>query len=185
MIAGVSRLREGAHYNYSTLGHTLLVATVHPPSEDIRMLEFGDASFALVIRDGIVFMLAKLGDRPWCASHYNWWINPPFLRPEPLNDLQNIEAGISLQTCLADASTGLVVAARSFNLSSDFGRTLLETVVTQIRFGLDPWHQLEVAEQLLNRSPDLDWLLGEAVCLQLCQPEEKQVGLTVAEYGLA
>jgi hypothetical protein len=156
-----------------------------PAGEDIRALNQGDASFALLVRDNIVFMLAKMGRRPWTASHYNWWINPPFLRPDPFVHLQAEDTGIALQTCLADACTGMVAATRTFGLSSDFGRVLLKTVANQMLQGLDPWHQLEVATELLERSPDLSLLLKEAVCLQFCQMEESQTDLDTEEMGLA
>jgi hypothetical protein len=156
-----------------------------PAGEDIRALNQGDASFALLVRENIVFMLAKIGRRPWAASHYNWWINPPFLRPDPLVDLQTEDIGIALQTCLADACTGMVAATRTFGLSSDFSRVLLKTVAKQMQRGLDPWHQLEVATELLERSPDLSLLLKEAVCLQFCQMEEGQADLAREETELA
>ncbi|MGD8562066.1 MAG: hypothetical protein PVG03_06010 [Desulfarculaceae bacterium] len=156
-----------------------------PTGEDIHALSQGDASFALLVRENIIFLLAKMGRRSWTVSHYNWWINPPFLRPDPLVHLQAEDTGIALQTCLADACTGMVAATRTFGLSSDFGRVLLKTVAKQMLQGLDPWHQLEVATELLERSPDLSLLLKEAVCLQFCQMEEGQPDLDTEEMGLA
>ena len=172
LFAGVSRLTEGVHYNYSVCGHTLLLSLAHPTSRDIRAIKQGEAAFALLVRENIVFLLVKIGARPWAASQYNWWINPPFLRPDPQTGLQSCEAGITLPTCLADANTGLVAAARNLYLSPDLGRTLLETVARQARLGLDPWRQLEVAQELLERSPDLSPLLKEAVCLHFFPTQE-------------
>lgn len=171
LLDGVYGLTEGIHYNYSTYGHTLVVSLARPGKEDIRAVNHGDNAFALVVRENIVFLLAKIGGRAWKASHYNWWLNPPHLRPDTFADLHTGNNALALQTCLADARTGLVAAVRTFKLSTDFGKALLETVAGQIRNGLDPWRQLGVARELLDRSPDQDWMLDEAVCVQLYQAD--------------
>ncbi len=177
LFDGVSRLTEGVHYNYSVCGHTLLLSLAGPTGRDVLAIEQGEAAFALLVREDIVFLLVKIGGRPWTATHYNWWINPPFLRPDVQTDLQPCEAGIVLQTCLADARTGLVAAARNFYLSSDFGQTLLETVARQVMRGLDPWRQLTLAQKILERSPDLSPLLKEAVCLHFFPTQEPEADL--------
>ena len=171
LIPGVSQLTIGIHYNYSVYGHTLLISQEQPTGDDVLALDKGDAAFALLVRDNIVFMLTKLGDRPWNASHYNWWINPPFLRSDPLTDLTSIDKSIALHACLAAADTGLVAAARTFCLSPDLSRALLQAVANQVRLGVDPWHQLEVARELLEQSPDLSCLLKDVVCVQFRQPD--------------
>jgi hypothetical protein len=174
LLAGVYGLTEGIHYNYSTYGHTLVISLAQPAREDIHAINHNDAAFALVVRDDIVFMLAKIGHRPWSASHYNWWINPPHLRPDPLTDLQATDPAIALQTCLTDVSTGLVAAARTFMLSREFGKSLLKAAADQIRKGLDAWHQLGVAREILGRSPDQAWMLEEAACVEFCQADGKE-----------
>ena len=177
LFAGVSRLTEGVHYNYSVCGHTLLLSLAGPTGRDIHAIKQGEAAFALLVRENIVFLLVKIGGRPWTATHYNWWINPPFLRPEVQADLESCEAGITLQTCLADARTGLVAATRNFYLSADFGRTLLETVARQVRLGLDPWRQLTLAQKILEQAPDVSPLLKEAVCLHFFPTQEPEAGV--------
>ncbi len=184
LIPGVKRLTAGSHYNYTCHGHTLIVSAAKMRSTEIDQFEAGEVDFALFVHERIVFMLACVGSRPWFASHYNWWINPPHLRPDPVNDLQTKSTAIKLHVCLADARTGIVASINEFALSPDFGGALLEAVAGQVRHGLDPWRHLALAKSVLSRSTDLGWMLKEALCVQFRKADAKRTSQANGEVGL-
>jgi hypothetical protein len=184
LLPGVGRLIPGSHYNYTTHGHTLIISAAKLKTTEIDQFDRGEVAFALFVHERIVFMLTCVGARPWIASHYNWWINPPHLRPDPVADLQAKSTAITLHACLADARTGIASAVHDYELSPDFGGALLEAVAGQVRHGLDPWRHLVVAKSVLSRSPDLGWMLKQALCVQFCQAEPGRSSLTNGEVGL-
>ncbi|MFH0824283.1 MAG: hypothetical protein V2B18_16135 [Pseudomonadota bacterium] len=56
--------------------------------------------FALSATDEAIFFLLRFGDDPWHAADYNWWINPPVMRPDPLADLAGLKGGLPMSVRL-------------------------------------------------------------------------------------
>jgi hypothetical protein len=157
--------QEGVHYNYTPGGHTLTISMKEPTSPDVEAVRRGQASFALICREEAIFILSRFGHLPWKVSHYNWWINPPVMRPDPWADMERLNGGVATSVCLVNASDGVVAALRVVTLSHELSRLLLELVQVQARPPFDPWRYLDVVEQTCAESLKPERLLRETLCM--------------------
>jgi hypothetical protein len=162
---GGTGFEEGVHYNYTPGGHTLTLSTMNPGPSEIYDVRKGQSVFALGVAEEALFLFAKFGDGSWQVANYNWWINPPVMRPDPTDDLQRLRDGLSLNVCLVSASNGLVEALRSVRLSLEFGSFLLGSIEQQARRPFDPWHYLDVVEKATARYRDESSIMREVTCL--------------------
>jgi len=118
------------------------------------------------------FFLERIGSGPWTTSHYNWWLNPPGMRPDPLAELGAGSTGITLPVELVDAFDGAVTAARTFFISTEPAAILRKCVLDQIASVLDPWDHLDTAGRVLGRFGDLSWMAIEALWLECGRPDQ-------------
>jgi hypothetical protein len=162
---GVTGYEEAIHYNYTTGGHTLILSRNDPGLSEIYDVRKGQTTFALGLADEVLFLFGKFGDQSWQMAHYNWWINPPVMRPDPMNDLHSLNGGFSVNVCLINASNGLVAALRSVNLSDDFSSCLLGSVERQIHHSFDPMHYLEVVEKTRGKYLDEGSIITDSICV--------------------
>jgi hypothetical protein len=162
---GVTKFEEGVHYNYTPGGHTLILSRRNPSLAEIYDVRKGPSLFALGLEQEVLVFMAKFGDWPWQVAHYNWWINPPIMRPDPMDDLHRCNGGLALNVCLVNASNGLVEALRAVRLSQDFGCFLLEAVELQTRHPFDPMHYLGVVEKASAEFHDDKRVVENAICL--------------------
>lgn len=156
---------EGLHFNYTYCGHSLIWAVDDPSAHQIAEIQGADGAFGLFVHKTTLCLLVKFGDLPWQAAHYNWWINPPIMRPEPGKDLRSLSGGISLGACLVDAATGIVRALRSMTMPRDFGRILLQNVRTQAVPPFDPWGHTALIENINRAYPSAADMMREAICM--------------------
>ena len=168
LIDGVTRLTPGAYYNYNNEGHFMIKSVENPSHREISSIGEGRALFGLILRESAIILLANFNCREWTAAHYNWWINPPVHRPDPVGDLVRLHEGLMLHVLLADASTGVIEVSQDFPLPSRFGRILLKRVAWQASAVFDPYRHLEVFNQTLTCYPALGELLAEAACVYSC-----------------
>ncbi|AFM27766.1 hypothetical protein [Desulfomonile tiedjei] len=164
---GVTGYEEAIHYNYTTGGHTLILSTKNPDLSLIYDIRKGPATLALGLDEEVLFFFGRFGDQSWQKAHYNWWINPPIMRPDPMDDFHNLKDGVSLNVGLINASNGLVAALRSVKISGDFSRCLLGSVEQQIRHPFDPMHYLEVVEKSRGKYLDESSILNDSICLSV------------------
>jgi|GEM_PF-5328626 len=166
LVRGVHGYEEGVHYNYTRGGHDLRMVVKEPHRSVVDAIQKQPAWFALVRREAAVFILSRFGSLPWKVAHYNWWINPPLMRPDPWSDLMRLNgSGLSASVCLVDATDGIVAALRSVRLSLELSRLFIQMVEIQTRPPFDPWRYLEVVEQTCSEGFEPETLLREAACL--------------------
>lgn len=165
---GVTGFEEGAHYNYTMGGHTLILSVKNPLLSQINAVKEGEAVFGLMVREEAIFLLCRFGSLDWQVTHYNWWINPPVLRPDPRADAQCVQGRAVLAVALVNASDGIVHALRSVRLHEEFSHHLLSAVEAQTRPRFDPWRYMEVVEEVLHGSRTPAALLNEAMCVYTC-----------------
>ncbi|MGC9031106.1 MAG: hypothetical protein ACP5LD_15740 [Desulfomonilaceae bacterium] len=146
-MTGMKSCQEGIHYNFTPGGHTLVAALPNPATEVIKSVREGEVSFGLAAREQALFLLIKIGTLPWRAAHYNWWINPPVMRPDALGAFISNDTVIDINMCLVDAETGIVKALKTLRLSEDFSEALLQIVELQARNRFDPWAYLDTVEK--------------------------------------
>jgi len=160
---GVSSYAAGVHYNYSSAGHTLILSRIDPGLSEIFDVRKGCATFAIGVTEEVLFLFGKFGDQAWQMAHYNWWINPPIMRPDPVNDLHSLNGGFSVSICLINAANGIVEALRSVHFSHDFASLILGSVELQIHYRFDPEHYAAVVERAGRNYLDERRILGESI----------------------
>jgi hypothetical protein len=165
LVQGVHGYEEGVHYNYTFGGHTLRIAVTEPCPSQAYAVQHGQALFALAHREEAIFILSRFGDLPWTVSHYNWWTNPPVMRPDPWMDMKRMNGGVRAGVCLVNASNGIVAALRTVRLSPELSRVLIAMVQVQMKPAFDPWRYLEVVGQTFDENPDAVSLLKGALCM--------------------
>jgi hypothetical protein len=138
---------EGFHYNYTFGGHTIILSVLSPTGAEIKAVRSGRWKFALSATDEAIFFLLRFGDDPWHAADYNWWINPPVMRPDPLADLAELKASLPISVCLVDAAGGRVAALRMIRLPVEFGTVLLTLVERQTHRGFDSCRYLDLVQE--------------------------------------
>ena len=168
-ISGLSELTQGTHYNYTALGHTLVKSVIHPSAKEVAAIAKGEATFGIYIEDRVLFFLCKLGTH-WTASHYNWWINLPELRPDPAAELSMPDKTISVAVNLMNAGNAQIEAANTFRIPEKPAVMLRQCVCEQIASVLDPWDHLETARKALGRASSLDWMARKASWIACCRP---------------
>ncbi len=169
-IRQIARVTRGTHYNYTSGGHRLIRSVLRPPSAEVTALRLGEATFGLYVEDGVLFFLCCIGNGPWAASHYNWWLNPQQMRPDPLAELGAGNPGILLPVELVDACDGAVAATATFLISVEPSEILRKCVLTQIESVLDPWDHLDTAGRVLGRHPDMSWMAADALWIECGRP---------------
>ena len=169
-ITGMVQLTQGTHYNYTSAGHRLILSVLRPSAEEVAALRSGDASFGLYVEEAVIFFLCRIGCRPWCAGHYNWWINPPEIRPDPLKEIGCGAIPVRLSVEMVNAADGRMVAKNDFALPRRAALLIRNFVLGQIETMLDPWDHLESAGRILNRSQNLSWMVDEAIWVARCRP---------------
>ena len=168
-ISGLAQLVPGTHYNYTRLGHTLVIATIRPSKAEVAALMYGgEVTFGLYVEDRVLFFLCNLGSG-WTASHYNWWLNLPELRPNPQNEDAR-DTSISLAVRLVNAANGRTEAENTYRIPAEPAAVLRQCVCDQIERVLDPWDHLETAHKVLAGVPNLEEVLRKALWIVSCRP---------------
>jgi hypothetical protein len=163
---GVTSFEDGVHYNYTLGCHTLTIAVKDPSISEIAEVQVKQSMFALEIVDEAVILLSKFGGAPWRFAHYNWWINAPVMRADPVSDLKGLNnGGFWINVCLVNSLNGFIEALRSVYLSHELSFLLLQNVAIQTHCVFDPWHYLEVIERTSRKFRDTNSILSDAICV--------------------
>lgn len=164
LIPGIRGYEVGVHYNFTAGGHSLRMVTKDPTAGEVQSVQQGRACLALTRKEDVIFILSRFGDLPWKVAHYNWWINPPVMRPDPWDDERRLNGrGVQMSVCLVNATDGLVQALRAVRLSEELSSMLMKLVQNQMRPPFDPWRYLEVVNYTLTGGINIDDLLRGAV----------------------
>ncbi len=173
LYPGISEFAEGTHFNYTISGLSLIYSVSSPDSSLINSFRQGEATLGIAIRDQALFLLSKIGTIPWRVAHYNWWINPPVMRPDPMGSGDIITPISSIAGILIDSETGIIQAFRSLFPPKTFARRLLIEVEYQIRSRFEPWDYLDLVEGVLGSQSDVDALVSSAICMNSCNKKEE------------
>ena len=151
LYPGATCLACGTHYQYTPRGHFLILSVEHPRRDEIAAIEAGMGLFGLFVQDEVLILLSQFGPGPCRTAHYNWWFNPPDLRPDIRTALAVDEPHIDLQTILVDAGSGIILSARRYSIGPPFSRRMLAQIGTQIGAPFDPWQHLDTVAEVLAR----------------------------------
>ena len=165
LYEGFFNLHEGSHYNYTNHGHTFIKSVANPDQREIAAINDGKIIIALLTSNDVIILLFNLGSEAWEATHYNWWINPPELRPDPIAELPCTPNGIPLRVLLVDSSNGKIAAAGMYRIPENFSRALLKQTALQAYSDFDPYSHLETFQEICWRYPEKKDLLNEAICV--------------------
>ena len=165
---GASEFLEGTHFNFTIGGRSLILSVRGPDSRHIREINNGDVVLGLALRAQVLFVLAKFGQLPWNVGHYNWWINPPIIRPDPITEAEALNDVRPMGVVLLDADSGIVKTVRTVHPPKEFRQRLLYEVEVQIRSRFNPWEYLEVVDESLKRSSGKEAIIRQAVCICSC-----------------
>ena len=165
LVPGVPSFQEGVHYNYTVGGHTLFIGMAEPSEAQIQAIQRGQVLFALTRKETAIFVLTRFGDLAWTATPYNWWINAPVIRPDPWDDMAQLQGGLRASVCLVNTLDGVVAALRIITLPKEISHLFMDMVKEQMRPPFDPWRYLEVVEETFKGNPDLKMLLRDASCM--------------------
>lgn len=131
---------EGAHYNYRSGAHELLLFFASPSAAEIKAVRQGAARFALHVRPPVLLLLWSFAPALlWSDAPYSWHLVPGEERDLPSADL-DAGKGALLRIVMVDAATGIVRAIRAVSLTASFTGALH----TAIRNQADaPWRESE------------------------------------------
>jgi hypothetical protein len=125
-----STCSEGSEYSYSTRGYELKLCFSNPFHEEIASIADGNASFDLLIEEGIVFFLFRFDPGiPWSCVPYCYWGIPEDQRQVPP---PHGEQGTLLTVLLIDADNSLLKAVREVELEPSFCLNLHHAIATQL-----------------------------------------------------
>lgn len=165
---GASGFAEGNHFNFSAAACSLIVSEKSPDSQLIDSIGRGSLTLGLSVREEALFVLAKFGSGPWRFAHYNWWINPPIMRPDPLSEAETIYSAPPIAVVLVDSDSGIVKVVRSVKPPVEFTKHLLYETEAQIVCRFDPWRYMDVVQEALGNDSLKHALVRDAVCVCMC-----------------
>jgi hypothetical protein len=172
LYPGISEFDQGTHFNYTISGCSLIYAISHPDSSWTNAFRNGKVTLGLALREQAIFLVSKFGPMPWRVAHYNWWINPPVMRPEAMDSIDVVTPVSNVAAILVDSDTGIVRAIRSVYPPSTLAKLLLVEVEFQIRSRFEPWDYLDLIDGVLGCQSEVDALIRNAVCMKSSdQPE--------------
>lgn len=137
---------EVTQYNYIQGEHHLQLFLRQPDQSEIQAIKAGAAEFALVVEQGIIFLLYQFSPMPWSDAPYTWHMVPAEQRTLPADVPAG--QGALLTTMLIDAGTGIIQAIRAIGLGTDFSNTLHAAIREQ---AARPFDQARYDDQL-NRT---------------------------------
>lgn len=121
----------GAQFSWSKDEMFLELRFEQPSQDEVRAVKSGEAEFALVIYESVIFLLYRFGEGiPWGDAPYSIHLVPSEYQPDPAIFLTKRTRFI-LTTCLFDSLTGIVGAIRALSFSPEFSRALGQAVQAQ------------------------------------------------------
>lgn len=165
---GPSTFSEGVHFNFTVSGCSLVLSVRDPDRSYTQEMQTGDVTLGLGGVDQALLVFSKFGVLPWRIAHYNWWINPPVVRPDPFAEPETFRGTGVIAAALVDAETGIVKALRSVRPPEEFTGLFLYAVEMQIRSQFDPWSYLDVVQEALKSPGEEERLVKDAAFMGLC-----------------
>ena len=119
---------DGIVFETTPAGVLLLLKMQRPTRKEVREFKNGRAKFRFVVKNDIIFFLAKFGALPW--------MDAPYYRKYAQFDGASLEVppdgkGIALHAMLIDASSGVLVAQKLIGLSTELSRDLIAAMKAQ------------------------------------------------------
>lgn len=119
--------------SYEYLGMSLsdaggTIAVVYKNIAEAKLKAFNSGfKFKVVVVDGIVWMLVKVGNQPWSDIPYYKYVEDRL----PIFEMPPDGMGLAMQMLLVEANTGILKAIRMVGLPTDVSRKLIKAVENQ------------------------------------------------------
>lgn len=149
---------EGVDYNYRGGDHELRVFMRIPSSGEIETIRKGEARFALVLINGLLFFCFKFGDMPWSDSSFEWHLIPENERIIPPGLKPNEHA--LLNVILIDAENGIIKVLRALTLSPKFSQRLHVEIIKQSQRAM-PENYETLTQEIYNRYPTTEQMVDQ------------------------
>lgn len=110
----------------SDAGGTIAVVYKNIAEAELKAFNSG-FKFKVVVVDGIVWMLVKVGNQPWADIPYYKYAEDRL----PTFEMPSDGMGLAMQMLLVEANTGILKAIRMVGLPTDVSRKLIKAVENQ------------------------------------------------------
>lgn len=156
----VKQWPEGGMYIYHQEVHHYLLLFHHIRLFEQRAFERGTARFGLYVEEDVIIVLLKMDDThgrqgiKWLDAPYSWHLVPAQAQtlPEPPEAIP-ADLGAIFTLFLIEASTGIITAMRSLNVSHDFTKHLHQAIREQTTRPFDKQAYLRQIEALRRKFP--------------------------------
>jgi hypothetical protein len=127
-----TRWPENAEYNYRSNTHEIRLFFPRPKPIEVQQVKQGEASFALVVEEPIIFLVWKFGSLPWSDGSYAWHRVPEDERTLPKDPrLMTPQERQVVTTFMVNADNGILLAIRQVSFSHDFTQALHQAIREQ------------------------------------------------------
>ncbi len=126
---------EAVDYNYRGGEHELRLFWTQPSVGEVYEVSKSRADFAMLVDEGVIFMLYKFGTMQWSDAPFTIHLVPEEERviPGPKHGQHAL-----LQVVLVDAATGIIKTLRAVTFSPEFTTALEGAIREQAK---RPWDQ--------------------------------------------
>jgi len=134
----------GTEYNFKDGGHELRLFVENPTRKEIDDYQNGEIELRLCTKCGLLMLVFKFGNQPWCDASYNWNLVPAESQILP-EDPDAPDIGATLAIFLVDAHTGILKVMRVIGMGNEFTKTLHSVIRKQM---LQPFDRDKHFEQV-------------------------------------
>jgi hypothetical protein len=160
-----------ARYGFTCGDHELTLTAPSISAAQARAVREGEAQFALVVEEPVIFLCARFGEEvPWTSAEVCWHALPREARRLPPGAGVEGETRALLHVLLRQAPTGPYLAERNVTLWLDFTRALHEAIREQAQSPPDPRAYQRAAARLRLRGPSPESFIGLARARSLGSP---------------
>lgn len=117
---------EGIKFDFNQAGGIIDIFYNRPTAKEIEQIKSGKIKVGLCQKNGVIFLLLKLGSLNWMDTPYSVHLSKPY-------ELQNVMVGTgyALNLRFADAGSGCIKVLRLFTMPTDISREFKKMVDAQ------------------------------------------------------
>lgn len=158
---------DGAHYNFDTGGHRLLIFGRNLRADEVLGFFYGPAYFAMAVHGSVLFLTARFGTAlPLVDAPYSIHMVPAERRVLP--PVNPAPAGRTLlQTDLIDSSTGVLRGIRLTSWSPHFTRAVHAAIHSQAAAPITREAYNDTIAAAYRRWPAPEDIMADALALTL------------------
>ena len=156
----------GARYSFDASGQQLALAYPGATGEEVRNVRKGEARFALVYEEPVIFFMFSFGTLPWSDAPFS-----VHLVPEGWRRVRAVHPGDggsphALEVHMVDSRSGVIKALKMYGLPHEFMLVLEKAVERQLQSEWKGQGAYEAAlDEIYLRYPTSEALLGRALCV--------------------